>query len=389
MTKKELKARLAAIKKEAEQAGRENDSEKLDALLAEAQKINAKLENADKLAQLVSLAKDNGEDGDSGEDGDEEPKSRASERGKQLKAGRSVKLSAKRLYKAAVSSSTTTLPHHTATDVRDTFNDVSSLIDAVKIVPLPGGESYQRGFVKTYGEGGYTTEGGEAATAEPTFDYVDITKAKVTAYAEEPEEILKLAPVAYDETISNSVVRAARRKISREIVIGTGATNTLRGILSAESKVISGNTDVEISEITATTLDEIVFGYGGDTEVEGACGLILNKLDLKAFATLRNQDGTRTYNITYNGNTGYIDGVPYIINSACPPLSKSTTAANTKCFAYGPYNNYELALFSDMDVKRSTEFKFKQGQVAHRADIFVGGNVASYEGFVRVIKVSA
>lgn len=42
-----------------------------------------------------------------------------------------------------------------------------------------------------------------------------------------------------------------------------------------------------------------------------------------------------------------------------------------------------------MDVQRSTEYKFKQGQVAFRADIFVGGNVAAYNGFVRVKKKTA
>ena len=95
------------------------------------------------------------------------------------------------------------------------------------------------------------------------------------------------------------------------------------------------------------------------------------------------------YTVTNHGNTGTIDGVPYIINSACPALSASATAANTKCMAYGPYQNYELAIFSDLDVQHSTDYKFKEGQIAHKAEIYAGGNVAVWNGFLRVKKVAA
>lgn len=45
--------------------------------------------------------------------------------------------------------------------------------------------------------------------------------------------------------------------------------------------------------------------------------------------------------------------------------------------AYGPLSNYQLTIFSDMDVQRSTDFKFKQGMIAHRGSVFAGGNVIS------------
>ena len=70
MSKKEMKARLAAIRKEAEQAERAGDSERLDALLVEAEEINAKLDNAEKLAKLNNLAGDYGDEG--GEEGGEQ-----------------------------------------------------------------------------------------------------------------------------------------------------------------------------------------------------------------------------------------------------------------------------------------------------------------------------
>lgn len=386
MSKKEMKARLAAIRKEAEQAEKAGDSKRLDALLAEAEDINAKLDNAEKLAKLNNLAGDYGNEG--GEEGGEQ-ESKEDKRGKALMQGKKVRMSKKGLYRNTLTSASTVKPGHTATDVRDTFNNVSSIVDAVRIVELDGGESYKRGFVKSYAEGDYTTEGGNAATAEPEFGYAEINKAKITAYCEEPEEIRKLSPAAYDNIISGSVERAVRRKLARQIVAGAGTTNTLCGIFNAGTGVIAAATDLGISAITETTLDEIIYSYGGDEDVEGACGLILSKLDLKAFATLRNTDGKKVYTVTNHGNTGTIDGVPYIINSACPALSASGTAANTKCMAYGPYQNYELAIFSDLVVQHSTDYKFKEGQIAHKAEIYAGGNVGVWNGFLRVKKVAA
>lgn len=385
MTIKELKNRLKEIVVEAKAAETSGDDAKLDKLIEEANTINDKIERAQKLAEIAKNA--TAAEESEGEQQESTPENLAEKRGKKLKNGETVRMSKTIVTpKAAISTTTIAMPHHTAEDVRDTFNDVSSLIDAVKIVSLDGGESYQRGFVKSYGEGDYTTEGSDAATAEPTFDYVDINKTYITAYAEEPNAIRKLTPAAYDAVISNSTSRAVRKKLSKQILVGSGETGSIVGIFNAPAKVIDPTTDMEVTAITGTTLDDIIYSYGGEEDVEGFCGLILNKADLKAFAKLRTDDGKKVYDIKNNGNSGTIDGVPFIINSACKAVSAPGTTKGEYCMAYGPFFNYELAVFSDMDVSISTEYKFKSGQIAHKAEMYVGGNTASYNGFVRVKK---
>lgn len=385
MTIKELKNRLKEIAVEAKAAETSGDDAKLDKLIEEANTINDKIERAQKLAEITKNA--TAAEENEGEQQESTPENLAEKRGKKLKNGETVRMNKTIVTpKAAISTTTIAMPHHTAEDVRDTFNDVSSLIDAVKIVPLDGGESYQRGFVKSYGEGDYTTEGSDAATAEPTFDYVDINKTYITAYAEEPNAIRKLAPAAYDAVISNSTSRAVRKKLSKQILVGSGETGSIVGIFNAPAKVIDPTTDMEVTAITGTTLDDIIYSYGGEEDVEGFCGLILNKADLKAFAKLRTDDGKKVYDIQNNGNSGTIDGVPFIINSACKAVSATGTTKGEYCMAYGPFFNYELAVFSDMDVSISTQYKFKSGQIAHKAEMYVGGNTASHNGFVRVKK---
>ncbi|PFR78402.1 phage major capsid protein [Bacillus cereus] len=287
-----------------------------------------------------------------------------------------------------VGSGNVVLPKHSATDIRPTFNEVSTLIDRVSSKTLKGGESYQQPYIKSYGEGDYTTEGNDYNTSETTFGYADITKAKVTAYSEDTEELQKLPAADYDAEVMKGITVATRKKLTREILIGTGATNRLAGIFSAAATAIDSATDLEVSAIDASTLDEIIYSYGGDEDVEDAAVLILNKLDLKAFAKLRTSDGKKVYNVVSQGNSGTIDGVPFIINSACKAVSDAKTTAGQYSMAYGPLSNYQLTIFSDMDVQRSTDFKFKQGMIAHRGSVFAGGNVISKNGFLRVKKAA-
>lgn len=304
------------------------------------------------------------------------PGGRSASRGKALKANNAV----------TVGSGTVVVPKYTASDIKPTFNEVSSLIDRVGYKELKGGESYRQPYILGYGTGDYTLEGADYATAEPTFGYADINKTKVTAYAEDPEEVLKLPDADYDGEVVKGITVATRKKLTREILVGTGAANRLVGIFSAAAAAIDPATDKGFSAIDATTLDEIIFSYGGDEEVEDAAVLILNKKDLKAFARLRTADGKKIYNVVTNGNTGTIDGIPFIINSACKAISDASTVAGDYSMAYGPLSQYQLTVFSDLDVQRSTDYKFKQGMIAHRGSIFAGGNVVSKNGFLRVKK---
>lgn len=298
------------------------------------------------------------------------------ERGKKLKEKRAV----------TVSSTEIVLPQHQSSNINGTFNQISSLIDHVKHVPLTGGESYTTAYEKGHGEGGYTGEGALAADTDIEFGYAEITKSKITAYSEQTEEVSKLPSIAYDSLIINGISKSLRKKITKEILIGDGGANHLIGIFSDKATAINANTDLEIEEITSDTLDDIIFSFGGDEDVEATSVLILNKADVKAFAMLRDAVGKKVYDVKSNGNTGTIDGVPYIINSACKSVSASTTIEGSYCMAYGPLSNYELATFSAMEVTRSTDTKFKEGMIAHRGVVFVGGNVCSKNGFLRIKK---
>ena len=392
MSAEQLIAILGELKAKSEVA----KGEELDKILDTATMIDGILKDAKSRAELAKIAQSaaprTGE-GETAEQANGEMKARE-ERGAKLKSGSAVKYKGRfgRRVNDTLSVTQTVTPVHTASDVRETFNDVSSLIDRVRIVPLIGGETYQRGYVKSYGNGGgATAEGANYSDNEPTFGYVTIEKQKVTAYTEEPNEMIKLPNADYDGVVEASVTRAVRRYITRQILVGDGSTAKFKGIFhnpqQASEQVINPSTDItSITEIDADTLDDIIYEYGGDEEVEDVAVLILCKKDLKAFAKVKDKQGRKVYTIINHGNTGTIDGVPYLINSACVSVADAT--AGQYEMAYGPLSNYEMAIFSDIETQKSTDFKFKTGQVAYRAEIFAGGAVAAYNGFIRVKKAA-
>lgn len=398
LTKDQLNARLKEIGASAKTA----EGEVLDALLTEAQDIRDILDQAKKREQLQGFA--DSADEPQPDQGEKEEKADGTvkaydKRGKALKDGAGVQFSARIAtpnVKASLSVTQTAPVVHTAPDLNQTVNPVSALIDMVKAVPLQGGETYERGFVKDYGAdgAGATAESAAYNDVEPSFGYVTIEKQKITAYTEEPEEMQKLPNADYDSVIEGSVSKAIRRYLSRQILIGDGSTSKLKGIFynptKATERVIDPATDIDtITAIDDGTLDEIIYSFGGDEEVEGVATLILNKKDLKAFAKLRDKQGRKVYTIINRGQTGTIDGVPFVINSACAAVSDSATAAGAYEMAYGYLQNYELAIFSDIDVRRSDDYKFKNGQTAFRASMFAGGSVAAWNGFIRVKKAAA
>ena len=277
--------------------------------------------------------------------------------------------------------------------LNETFNEVSSLIDRVNGVPLIGGESYSQSFEVSFDEADYSTEAGAYNDGDPVTDYVEIGKAKITAYSEITDEAQKLPNVNYQALVIKNVRIAIRKKITKQLLIGAGTANTITGIFNAPVNVIPLASDLDVSVIDADTLDDIVLGYGGDEDVEGGAVLIINKKTLKNFAAVRSTDGKKLYKITINadGNTGTISSedswnVPYILNSAVAGFD--TVVEDDYFGAYGKLQAYEMPTFSALTIEESKDFKFSTGQIAYRGAVWIGGNVASYKGFMRLKKVA-
>lgn len=364
----EIDARLAEIRSA---SANETDVEKLTALETECDTLQNERSMLQKKLQIETKSEVKPVMVEAKSDNTEAME----KRGKDIKEGRTI----------TVGSDEILLPQYTDPNLAPVpFAEVSTLVDKVKVVNLKGGETYTKSYVKSHGEAGLTEEGKPYSETEPTYGYCTITKVKVTAYTEITEELEKLPAIPYQAEVLKNINVSLRKKISQQILRGAGDSNTFTGIFSDKAVALADTEPLYIDKITEDTLDDIIFAYGGDEEVEGGSVLILNKNDLRAFARLRTAEGRKVHSIDYKACT--IDGIPYVINSHCKAISDDKTTDGEYCLAYGSLHNYEVPIFSGVEIGKSTDYKFRDGIICYKASVFTGGNVVGYNGFLRIKK---
>ena len=185
-------ARKAEIKTELKEADEKRLAElstEVDALTKEETEIRSRMDLTGKL-------------------GNPEPKPQnrkadeAEERGKALMEKRSV----------TIASTGVILPEYQASDIKPTFNEVSSLIDNVNIKTFKGGESFKQPYLAGYGTGDYEAEGvAPDSNAEPTFGYAEITKTKAVAEDWKKKNCRQL----HGQEVVKGISVAAVKKINR------------------------------------------------------------------------------------------------------------------------------------------------------------------------------
>lgn len=274
--------------------------------------------------------------------------------------------------------------------------EVSQIIDMVNVVDAEGmGEDSVAYEVPDALTAGVMKDDGSATgDTIKAPGIAKITPALVTTLGYVSRRIQRTTPLNYQSRTSDAALRALRKKVGRLIVAGDPAAETpeITGILKAAA--IQSGSDVTISAIDATTLRKIALMYGGDDAVEGGGVLLLNKKDLIAFGDIRGDNEKKAvYEIEFDeGSTtvGTIkDGglaVRFCIDNALPALSDTATSAGAYAMCYGKPLAYQLDLFGPYTVEVSRDYKFAEGLLAVMGEAMVGGNVISYNGFLRVKK---
>lgn len=271
------------------------------------------------------------------------------------------------------------------------FNQVSSIIDAVSYLDVINGETFEAPYIVETGMADYTEQpsregtGGEYHEVGINWDTVTINKTKITAYGEITKELEKTPVAGYADAVESNVSLALRKKLAREVVVGDGATGHFVGIMSNKVKANTVN-DYTLGGINENTLDELILNYGGEEDIESKMALLLNKLTLLAFSKVRGTaDKRRVYTIDYTNNT--IDGIKFFTSSAVKDFATAST--DEAVLAYGDFNKYQIAVFSNIETAKSEDYKFRQGITAFRGDVFMGGNIVGYGAFIRVFKAAS
>lgn len=306
----------------------------------------------------------------------------AEKRAATLRSGSVIKIE----HRSTLTSSSTPLATVVSSTINPTFNLVGSLDKLAHEVHLEGAgaESYKKPFLKGIGKAEIGKE--KTATtggAEPTFGYAAINKVKIIAYAEVTEEVEKLPAADYIDAVESAVKTAWRVKLIDQMVNGSGS-GELVGILNTPIDIVNTDQQVAIAAIDENTLDDFIYDYGGDENVESDTILILNKLTIKEFAKVKGSDKKKAYDIVIHGNTGTINSIPFVCTSNVKPFK---TATGTEPYLiYGKMEGYELAYFSELEIEKSKDYKFKEGVTAYKTTGFVGGSTAMFNGFMTICK---
>ena len=408
-----IKQRMLEIKAEMKQlrasiaTAKDDELDGIDSKITELQTEYDKLAKRQKMIDAAKRAAmtegddegdDDGDPADEDEDEDPAPQVRsmgaAGASAKQRAAAEQAKKRAaqaeawKKHNRTVVLDASVIIPEHKSSNLQGfPFNQVSNILDAVNYLELPNGETYEEPFIVETGMADYTSQpnadgtGGEYHNVEVRWDQVQVKKTKITAYSEITKELEKTPAANYAGAVEGNITVSLKKKLAKEIVNGDGAEGHFVGIMS---DAVKANTvvDFELGVINENTLDELILNYGGEEDIESKMALLLNKLTLLAFSRVRGSDKRKVYTINYENGT--IDGIKFFTSGWVKDFD--TASAGDAVMAYGDFDKYRVAVFSDIDTARSEHYKFRQGITAFRGDVFMGGNIMAYHAFSRVFK---
>ena len=265
--------------------------------------------------------------------------------------------------------------------INDNFNEVSSIVDMVKVVDCMGMGANKIAYMKASATAATKTEGGDAASSEMDMDDVTISPQTEAVVSTISKEVRTQSPLNYQQKVQASALTALRKRAAAIVT----------------SKINASTLNEKITTITAIgadTLRKIALNYGGNEEIAGGAVLFLNKKDLIAFGDVRGTNEKRSvYEITpdtNNPNTGIIkDGglsVKYCINSNCTALTGATAGSTaTPTMFYGDPYCCELDLFSDYEIAVSDDRNIEKLMLTIVGDVQLGADVVVDKGFVSVV----
>lgn len=291
-------------------------------------------------------------------------------------------ISAKEMRATLVSSGTIATP----TEVKGivpTFNQVSSIVDLVRVENCEGMGSNKVAYEVAIGTAAAQTEGQAISASDPTYAFVTITPASYGILSSISNQVMKQSPLDYEGKIVDSAEKALRVK----------AANVITTALLASS-LLAKPANLKVSAYDETTLRTLALSYGSDETVYGDAWLFLTKKDLIALGEIYADATLRpAYEITpdtNNPNTGIIKqgglAIRYCLNPNLTALADAS--ANAVTMFYGQPENFELDLFSDYEVKVSEDYQFDKNMLTIRGTVDLGGAIVKKDGFVAVTKAA-
>ena len=271
-----------------------------------------------------------------------------------------------------VSSGKLALPKAVANEIGELPAVVSSIVDDVDVIDATGTGTWEFPYRKTDAAAAAVTEGSAIGGTAGTFDKVTIGPEAWGILDEISNQVKKMTPVNYQQSIQNNAYLALRREARNKIVTKVLASTLIETVAGMA--------------LDATYIRKLVLGYDADESVAGNAKLYINKADLQTLGAIRGTNEKKAvFEIEFtDANNGTIkDGAMLVPFSICAALTAGTQLyGNPRTIKMLMWDNYEVSTDDGGDY-------FKRNMLGIRGLQTAGADLAVWHGMQKITQANS
>ena len=271
-----------------------------------------------------------------------------------------------------VSSGKLALPKAVANEIGELPAVVSSIVDDVDVIDATGTGTWEFPYRKTDAAAAAVTEGSAIGGTAGTFDKVTINPEVWGILDEISNQVKKMTPVNYQQSIQNNAYLALRREARNKIVTKVLASTLIETVAGMA--------------LDATYIRKLVLGYDADESVAGNAKLYINKADLQTLGAIRGTNEKKAvFEIEFtDANNGTIkDGAMLVPFSICAALTAGTQLyGNPRTIKMLMWDNYEVSTDDGGDY-------FKRNMLGIRGLQTAGADLAVWHGMQKITQANS
>jgi len=270
-----------------------------------------------------------------------------------------------------VSTGNLAKPTRVSTEIGELPGALSSIVDDVTVIDATGTGSWDFPYRKTDSAAADVTEGSAIGGTAGTFDHITITPGTWGVLDEISNQVKKMTPVNYAQSVQSNAYLALRKKAKAKItaaIVASTLTEVRKGVA-----------------LDATFVRNLVLNFGGDEGVAGGTKLYINKADLATLGAVRGTNEKKpVFDISFSDeNNGQIRDGGTVVNFS---INSSLTTGQQ---LYGQPKSVKMLMWGGYEVSTDDGgVYFQKNTMGIRGLQTAGADLAVYHG-MQLIKQSS
>lgn len=253
-----------------------------------------------------------------------------------------------------------------AAGINSIADELGSIVDDVKAVPLTGNGAYTVAYQKTASEAADVTDGEEIGGEEAEFDYVTINPSEWGIVGSVSKQIEKVSPLAYLQEMERSALAALRAKAEAKVIAAVLKSDLLGSATAA---------------LDADYLRTIVLGHKS-IPGKGGVKLYLNRDDLITLGKVRGTNEKKPlYEIKFDAGIN-MRGVISEGGLAVPFSITERLQAGTQLF--GQPQTIEMPMWDNYKIETDTSVYFTKNLTAFRGVQTANADLCALKGMKKI-----